>query len=148
MTLADHARRELELIGTTRDDLKLADSLIKAVEAFAAYGHSGGSHPWAVDTLTRLLRYEPLTPLTTDPGEWQQQGSFDGETLWQNRRDSRALSLDGGRTYWLVDEMTDDGVRPTRQALSPLDVAVLTAADGYSYRVVDDHVDLDEESAR
>jgi hypothetical protein len=129
MTLIDHARRELDLIGLTRDDPKLADSLIAAVEAFAGYGHSGGSHPWAVDVLTRLLRYEPLTPITSDPAEWQRQGSFDGDPVWQNMRDSRALSSDGGRTYWLVDEMTDDGVRPLHKALTPDEAAMLQAPD-------------------
>ena len=94
--LVDHARHELELSGETTEDPRFTASILAAVEAFASYdGHSGASHFAAVDMLGRLLRLEPLGPLTSSPDEWLEVGP----SVWQNRRDSRAFSTDGGKTW-------------------------------------------------
>jgi hypothetical protein len=99
MGLVEHARRELELCGQYDEDPLFADSLVKAVEAFASYGHSGGSADVGVEMLYRLLQYKPLSPLTSDPVEWEDVSVFAGRPMWQNKRDSTVFSYDGGKTW-------------------------------------------------
>jgi hypothetical protein len=103
-SLVNHARRELELCGQTAEDPGYAASLVATVAAFASYGHSGPSAELAVEQLTRLLRRENLAPLTDDPLEWQDQSVISQAPLWQNIRNRAAISYDGGRTYYLVNE--------------------------------------------
>lgn len=110
--LVDHARRELVLIG---EDEWLTDGLCKVIAAFAEMGHSGSSAAHSTAVLERLLRFQPLAPLTDDPAEWFDHGEeMGGGPLWQNIRDSRAMSTDGGKTYTLVDEepVTSDSGKP------------------------------------
>lgn len=110
--LVDHARRELQLIG---EDDWLTEGLCKVVEAFAAMGHSGFSAEHSTQILEKLLRYQPLSPITDDPAEWMDRAQeMGGAPFWQNVRDSRAMSTDGGKTYTLVDEKpkTSDSGQP------------------------------------
>ena len=113
--LVDHARRELTLRG---EDPWIIDGLCKVVAAFAEMGHSGGSAPIAADYLNQLLRYQPLTPITDDPAEWADRSEMSGYPIWQNVRDSRAMSKDGGKTYTLVDEepQTSDSGQPVHRS--------------------------------
>lgn len=109
--LVEHARRELALIG---EDQWITDGLCRVVAAFADMGHSGFSAAHCADVLNRLLRYEPLSPLTDDADEWQDRSAeMDGKPFWQNRRDSRAMSTDGGKTYWRLDECDAAGSMET-----------------------------------
>jgi hypothetical protein len=114
--LVDHARRELARVEQGPEgDRAFADSLLRAVEGFASYpGHSGGSAMVAVDWLTRLLRFENLSPLTSDPAEWTNVSDVSGDPLWQSKRCSEAFSDDGGRTYWLLSEGAHSGNRAPR----------------------------------
>lgn len=95
--LVDHARRELEHLGCKEEDILDVE---KVVRAFADIHPSGGQASWLIPIIHTLLQFKPLTPLTDDPKEWVEVG--DG--LWQNSRNSEALSNNGGRTYWLVSE--------------------------------------------
>lgn len=97
MSLVEHARRELELLGEERDTI---DWYCRVIEEFASYGHSGGSASVAIPILQALLRFEALTPLTDAPGEWMDIT----EALWQSRRNAEAFSEDGGTTYYLLSE--------------------------------------------
>lgn len=106
MSLADHAREELALLG---EDPEFAQSIVSTIGAFEAYGHSGFSHEIAVDTLTRLLRGENLTPLTNDPSEWEDRRATNNSApLWQNKRNSEAFSENHGFSYYLLSEDTYD----------------------------------------
>lgn len=97
--LVAHARRELELIGED-----FAEQQLRVVKAFADCGHSGGSAEVALAQLVRLLQFENLAPLTDDPAEWEDRSEESGYPMWQNVRNSKAFSEDGGRTYFLVGE--------------------------------------------
>lgn len=102
--LTKHARRELALRG---DDPETVRGYLDMIEIFAAMGHSGGSASVFIPTLTQLLSFQNLMPLTSDPSEWYchtGEGSY--ESLWQNVRNSSAFSHDGGETYYLVDDPT------------------------------------------
>ena len=103
MSLAEHARRELELCGQYAEDPAYSDSIIAAVEAFASYGHSGGSAMIAREQLHALLGFKTLSPLTSDPADWIDQSEISGTPLWQNRRDPAAFSTDGGATWHTLD---------------------------------------------
>lgn len=110
--LVAHARRELERIG---EDPDVIEWFLRVVREFASFGHTGGSASICIPRLARLLSYEPLSPLTDDPAEWEDRAEIMGQPWWQNIRDSRAMSKDGGRTYWLVTD-TDPAPRHTSAA--------------------------------
>jgi hypothetical protein len=104
MSLAEHARRELELSGQYAEDPAYSESVIKAVEAFASYGHSGGSAMIAREQLHALLGFKTLSPVTSDPAEWMDRSEISSTPLWQNRRDPSVFSTDGGKTWYSLDE--------------------------------------------
>ena len=107
VSLAEHARRELELCGQYAEDPEYSESIIRAVEAFASYGHSGGSAACARDQLHTLLGFGNLSPLTHDPGEWIDQSEASGIPMWQNRRNPAVLSDDGGKTWYSLEAVRD-----------------------------------------
>lgn len=102
--LVDHARRELEIAG---EDPEFAQAIIKVVEAFSECGHSGGTAAFAIGAITELLQFKPLTPLTYESDEWFRHEGYgpNGGDLWQNIRDSRIFSNDGGKTHYNVEEI-------------------------------------------
>jgi hypothetical protein len=106
MSLVEHARRELELSGQYAEDSAYSESIIKAVEAFASYGHSGASAAIAREQLYALLGFKTLSPLTSDPADWIDQSDRSGTPLWQNKRDHAVFSTDGGATWYSLDEVT------------------------------------------
>ena len=117
MTLIDHARRELDLIG---EDNETKEGLLKVVQAFADMGHSGWSAHFCANALDQLLRYRPLSPLTNDPAEWIDRTQISGGTpMWQSARNPEAFSNDGGKTYYLLSESetVSDGVHPIHTAV-------------------------------
>ncbi|WP_086562023.1 hypothetical protein [Streptomyces africanus] len=106
--LVAHARRELRIIGEDPDTIR---GLCRVVQAFADMGHSGGSAHFAALYLDKLLRYQPLSDLTDDAGEWIDRHA-EGMTqspLWQNKRNSEAFSTDGGKIYYLLSEQQAAG---------------------------------------
>jgi hypothetical protein len=106
--LVAHARRELILLGEDRDTIR---GICRVVQAFADMGHSGSSAHATTQYLERLLRFQPLTDLTNDPGEWidRHAEGLTQSPLWQSRRNSEAFSTDGGKTYYLLSEQTAAG---------------------------------------
>jgi hypothetical protein len=103
MTLAEHARRELEMFET---DQSYIDWMVSVIEKYSAFDHSDGSHSIAAHQLARLLDGGNLMPLTDDPAEWEDRSEISGYPIWQNKRNSRAFSRDGGKTYYYVDIRT------------------------------------------
>ncbi len=119
MSLVDHARYELEAIGQFEEDPAFAQSLVAAVAVFASYRHSGGSAGIAIQMLADLLRFTNLSPLTTNPDEWQLiDSAISGtENLWQNRRNGACFSKDGGLTYYCLDDPKNEyGELPTHSS--------------------------------
>lgn len=106
--LVEHARKELERIG---EEPEVIDWYLRIIREYASFGHSGGSASATAVVLEELLRFRPLTPPTNDPSEWIKHSpdSWDGKNpIWQNTRDGRAFSTDGGDTYTLVDDYKDE----------------------------------------
>jgi len=106
VSLRDHARRELELIG---EEPGTIDWYLRVVDAFRSFGHSGGSAFATIPIINKLLSYEALSPLTEDPDEWIDRSvESGGEPMWQSRRDPRAFSGDGGTTYYYVNDSSHE----------------------------------------
>ena len=111
MSLVEHARRELQLIG---EDPEMIDWYCRVINEFASFGHSGGSASVAIPVLHELLQHHPLTELTDDSVDWMDRSQESGgNPIWQNRRDSRAFSSDGGKTYYLLHECEAAGSMET-----------------------------------
>lgn len=108
--LVEHAARELVLCGQYDEDPEYATILTTIVGVFVTYGHSGGSAELAVQQLERLLRWQNLAPLTTDPDEWEDRSQESGYLLWQNKRNSKVFSEDLGKTAFMVNNHSREHV--------------------------------------
>ena len=109
MGLVEHAAREMRLAGLYDEDGDyggmMPAAVMKLIKVFASSGHSGFSAEMCLEIFNKLARYKTLTPITSNPDEWRDVSSLggqDGEPLWQNKRDSKLFSTDGGKTYWDV----------------------------------------------
>lgn len=100
--LLRHAETELKRLGMGDRENQI---LIDMMKVFVSYGHSGGSASWFIATFVRLAQFENLSPLTSNPDEWQIVDWADpNNRCWQSKRNAEAFSLDKGRTYYLLSE--------------------------------------------
>ncbi len=96
--LTAYAERELRLAGYFDEGSDyaglLGPAVLKMVEIFSEEGHSGGSAPLAIGLFRRVAMFEPLTPLTGEPDEWNE---VEPGKMWQNNRCSYVFkdSADG-----------------------------------------------------
>lgn len=107
MSLVEHAKRELTILGEFDESPAYAQSIVAAVAAFASFGHSGGSASIAIEVLNNLLNFKNLTPLTDNPDEWEDRSEMSGYPFWQNNRNFSAFSRDGGKSYYLLDDQPE-----------------------------------------
>lgn len=98
--LSKHAVGELSLI---KEDAKIILWYVSVIEAFNIMQLPPDASDHCVCTLTQLLRYGNLAPLTDEPREWIQIG----DTLWQSIRNRDAFSSNGGTTYKLYSQNND-----------------------------------------
>jgi hypothetical protein len=105
--LVAYARREMEIAGLYDEDADydgmIPDAVLNVVRSFSEDGHSGGSASIVLAILERVLRFKPLTPLTSNPDEWMHVA----DNLWQSTRSPSVFSEDGGQTWYDIDG--DDG---------------------------------------
>jgi hypothetical protein len=78
--LLEFARDEMRRAGLYDADAdygpgEIAQCVEKMIEAFRSYGHSGGSADKTLAVFDRVVRFKPLTPLTSEPSEWTEFGS-------------------------------------------------------------------------
>lgn len=108
--LVTYAREELQRAGLFDEDADyggaLGERILATVRAFSG-GHSGGSAMIAITALERILRWQPLTPLTSDPSEWTDVTEMTGYPLWQSKRKPSAFSHDGGESWYDVEQQPD-----------------------------------------
>lgn len=92
--LFEHAECELKLLGGESDEMQrsMTKHLLDLVRIFAAEGHSGFSAAYAISVLTKLLKFEPLTPLTGADDEWVECSPG----LFQNIRCHRVFKDEDG----------------------------------------------------
>lgn len=84
--LMRHAERELPASDDEMQALMNAQ-LKELILVFSTQGHSGFSAGYAISVLEKLLRFEPLRPLTGEDSEWNEVS--DG--VFQNKRCSRVF---------------------------------------------------------
>ena len=76
--LIGHLDREWAVQGwpTEGDDEQamMYRDIREIVLQFSAQGHSGGSAPYAIGMLEKLLRFQPISPLTGQDSEWEDTG--------------------------------------------------------------------------
>lgn len=84
MSLEDYARQELSLLDSGDDPMQaeMNKDIMQVVKLFGSQEHSGLSAGYAIGAIERLLRFQPLTPLTGKDDEWNEVG----EGLFQSRR--------------------------------------------------------------
>jgi hypothetical protein len=117
MSLLQHAKDELDQIGMTADgdeyNAMMRNHILHMVEEFSKEGHSGFSANYAINCLQKLLRFEPLSPLTGEDSEWESVRHLGDDPHYQNKRCSRVFKdKDGichdveGYIYynWVTDE--------------------------------------------
>lgn len=113
--IISHAKRELKLAGLYDTDSDyngmLAQSVVELVNKFTNQHHSGYSAMMTSNIFNKLVNWETLTPLTSNPDEWEEVSVDDkGVRLWQNKRNPKYMSYDGGKTKWNVDEYNPNGI--------------------------------------
>jgi hypothetical protein len=107
MSMVEYAESELRRAGMFDEDAdyggELGSCILETIKTFSKYGHSGGSAMISVEILNRLLRWRPLTPITSDPEEWTDRTEMSGRPMWQSKRRPDAFSEDGGQTWYYLD---------------------------------------------
>jgi hypothetical protein len=95
-----HAEHELDLIGmkaNSKDEMNrmMRKNILEVIKTFGKQGHSGFSANYAIGILQKLLRHEPLSPLTGKPEEWNDVSEMysvkPGEKHYQNKRASHVF---------------------------------------------------------
>jgi hypothetical protein len=104
-----HARREMALLrGPDPEPDEMQDLIDRCVfdmlRIFGEQGHSGSSASYTIACIEKILRFEPITPLTGTDDEWVEVAEEDGKPLFQNARcghvfkvgtDGEAYDIDG-----------------------------------------------------
>lgn len=90
-----HAARELPEPDGDRMQEAMNRGLLDLILVFSTQGHSGFSASYAVSALEKLLRFEPLRPLTGEDSEWVNVG----DNKWQNNRCSHVFKDNAGNAY-------------------------------------------------
>lgn len=107
MSLVDYAQKELSRAGLFDEDSDyggmLGGACLAIIEIFASQGHSGLSASITTEIVGKLMRFEPLTPLTSDPSEWMLVDEDGDAKTWQSLRKPSAFSHDGGATWYDID---------------------------------------------
>ena len=110
--LLSYAEDELNRIGMTEDspgemNVTMRKHILHMVKEFSEEGHSGFSGRYALNILTKLLDFKPITPLTGDDDEWNDISDYAPEPQYQNKRCSSVFkNADGicydidGKVFW------------------------------------------------
>lgn len=123
-----HATTELDILRAKNDgsmDCVMRKHILKMVEVFSEEHHTNLSAQYVIGILEKLLKFEPVCPLTGDDSEWNEIGhcgdKSSGIKQYQNRRlgsvfkcvnadnSQEAYDIDG-RVFYTIekDESGDD----------------------------------------
>jgi hypothetical protein len=97
--LLDFAKKELSIIGMDENsldiDLDMRNHILHMIEEFSQESHSGFSASYAISILEKLLKYQPLSPITGEDSEWTDVAEQSGYQLYQNKRCSSVFKSNG-----------------------------------------------------
>lgn len=107
--LVRHAREELRRAGMFDADADYgpgyAEHIVDIVRVVSEGGHSGGSMFGILAILPKLLAFEVLTPITSDPDTWTHIAEeIGGKNFWQSKRQPDCFSRDGGKTWYFLSD--------------------------------------------
>lgn len=109
MGLKEHAEAELKKLGEDEIQIKINEQILEIIDVFGNQGHTGFTANYAINILSRLLRYLPLQPLTGEDDEWVEVG----EGIEQNKRFGEVFRTnhDNKTAYWSCGRIfsNDDG---------------------------------------
>lgn len=96
------AKEELRRLRSSNEPDEMQDMIDKhvlaIVQLFSDEGHSGSSAPYVVNILEKVLRFEPVTPLTGDDAEWTEL-NYGGDMKAQNKRCGHVFKRADGTAY-------------------------------------------------
>jgi len=98
---------------------EMAMCVLDILDVFGKQGHSGMSASYCLQILEKVMKFEPITPLTGDDDEWNciADERTNGEEIYQNKRCSHVFKRNGqaydidGKVFW---EWYTDGVTGER----------------------------------
>ena len=100
--LIEHAKKEFLLAGYKPVDEEedgpdkwIQENVFELLDIFSRQGHSGMLASYCINILTKLARFEILTPLTGADDEWNEVG----EGTFQNNRCSHVFKGKDSRPY-------------------------------------------------
>jgi hypothetical protein len=108
--LLKHAEQEMRLAGLYDEDADyggmIPEAVLKVVKVFSEEGHSGYSARLTGDILQKVLRFQTLTPINSDPQFWMEVSAeqMGRPGVWQSTRDGTYFSEDGGQTFYCLDD--------------------------------------------
>lgn len=114
MSLVEHTKAELERAGLFDKDADYGDMMGKAVlelvTVFAKQGHSGFSASQCLALFNEVANFKTLSPITSNPTEWNDVSRMSGRPMWQSNRDPSYFSHDAGKTWYTVAENSKEWV--------------------------------------
>lgn len=100
--MIEFAKDELRRLRSSDEPDEMQDMIekhvLEMVRLFSDEGHSGSSANYTVAILEKVLRFEPVTPLTGEDDEWNEVSGGPGMTH-QNRRCSHVFKRADGTAY-------------------------------------------------
>jgi len=98
---------EIDILLKTIEEPTIKDfipEILAIVDKFRNSGQSGGSAPYTAhaisETIKKLCLHKTLTPLTGKDDEWEDISHYgDGNTMFQNNRDSTLFKDENGKCY-------------------------------------------------
>lgn len=101
--LVKFAESELKAAGLIDKDSdyngELGKAVLEIVKVFAKQDHSGMSASMTTAIVEKLMRFEPITPLTGKDDEWNDVSHMSTEPKWQNKRCGHVFKDSDGRAY-------------------------------------------------
>ena len=139
--IVSHIRMEFPA-GNGDDDMQdaMRNHLIRMGQLFSLEGHSGFSASFAISALQKLLKFEPLGPLTGENDEWVWLG-YDDEMKAQNKRCSHVFMRSDGSAYDIEGRIFRE---PSGACFTSKDSMVEVT---FPYTPAREYVDVPEESA-
>ena len=112
--LVKFAENELNIIINKCEDKEdkeiqemISKNILQIVKIFSQQGHSGFSASYAINLINKLLRFEPITPLTGADDEWIKL-DYNADTKYQNKRCPRVFKNADGKAYDIEGKVFSD----------------------------------------
>ncbi len=105
--LLSYATKELEILsGADKDEMQelMNKSVLAIVKLFAKQNHSGFSASYALGIINKLLKFQPLTPLTGEDDEWTDVG----DRMLQNKRCPAVFKYEDGKSFYNDGKVFED----------------------------------------